>query len=682
MKRGTASRVVIGGNTMLDLPKGLVFGTDVILGGIAGLTSDFNGLVLSNTLMLGKKISHISVITVIVRGQSPLNLPYAIADSLHYVKAFGGTELLPKTYLDTVTLSGGCEQRNLPAEYTQVNYVTNTAQTIINTGVRFDFSKNYEIELKASGVTGPWYILQARESSGSPISGISGSSTGNVIGVNFNGTYVAASQISRVFGHIYYVKGTINNGNMTLYVKDETAGTEETVTGPYTPITGQSVDIGLFGNTGGNYVAINSDVYFARIKENDTVVMDYVPARQSATAGFYDKVSGTFKTASNLVADGNAVPTPDTPMDIVSNNGVLRTYPDIHNTATDTLGAYLNTNNAVIGNNGFGYTDYIAVVPDRAYDFGVRSASEKYILTYDENKNYLGYTNGPGTAFTYTPASGVAYIRCNFERSYQNFAIRQQGIYADSASKNLLNKNGTFIEFNSAADYIAIPVKNGTYTCSTNIPLSGPTDANAWFDNQNTTFSSGTNPVSSSAKRTVTTSNGYVYFAIRKSYKSGLLDGTYWVQVEQGSVATPYMPYWNTTETINVHGKNLFDKDNALLNTTVNENGLFETSNSSNCSNYIPVQYGKTYTRSNNGTPFGVRYHLYDSNKNWLGYVDATTTGLIVVNNSSAKYVAFAISKTVNLANVQLELGSTATPYEPYYDGGSLECPMLLSVGG
>ncbi len=190
----------------------------------------------------------------------------------------------------------------LPSGYTQVDYVTNTAQTMINTGVRFDFSKNYEIELKASGVTGSWYILQAREFSGAPISGVSGSMTGNKIGLNFNGTYIQASETSRVIGHIYYIKGTINNGNLTLYVKDETAGTEETATGTYTVTTGQSVDTGLFGNTGGNYVAIDSNVYFARIKEDGNYIMDYVPCKQGTTAGFYDKVSNTFKTATGLSA--------------------------------------------------------------------------------------------------------------------------------------------------------------------------------------------------------------------------------------------------------------------------------------------------------------------------------------------------------------------------------------------
>lgn len=355
---------------------------------------------------------------IIVKGVSPISLPDAIANSLEYLKAFGGTE-----------------QRNIPQPYTQVNYVTNTAQTAVDTGIMIDFAKNYEFEVECRAVSGSWYILQSRASSSGNITGIHGATSGSTITLVVGNVTICTSAITRTVGNKLYVKATLNAGTATLYVKDETANTEDTQTGSYgTSQPNPTASVYLLGNAGGQYADVNSDIYMARIKENDTVVMDYVPARQVATAGFYDTVSGTFKTAitaSSLVADGDVVPTPDTPMDIVSNNGVLRTYPDIHNTATDTLGAYLNINNAVVGNNGFGYTDYIAVVPGKAYDFGARSGSEKYILTYDENKNYLDYTNDPGTAFTYTPASGVAYIRCNFERSYQNFAIRQQGIYTD-----------------------------------------------------------------------------------------------------------------------------------------------------------------------------------------------------------------------------------------------------------
>lgn len=92
MKRGTAAKVILGKDALMDVPAGIVHGTDVILGGKAGLLNDFGGLVLSNNLMIGKKVSRGTITTITVRGQSPLVLPDAISGSLQAVKAFGGTE--------------------------------------------------------------------------------------------------------------------------------------------------------------------------------------------------------------------------------------------------------------------------------------------------------------------------------------------------------------------------------------------------------------------------------------------------------------------------------------------------------------------------------------------------------------------------------------------------------------
>ena len=106
MKRGTAAKVILGKDTIMDVPAGIVHGTDVILGGKAGLLNDFGGLVLSNNLMIGKKVSRGTITTVTVRGVAPIILPDAIAGSLQAVKAFGGTE-----------------QRNLPDGYIERQYI-------------------------------------------------------------------------------------------------------------------------------------------------------------------------------------------------------------------------------------------------------------------------------------------------------------------------------------------------------------------------------------------------------------------------------------------------------------------------------------------------------------------------------------------------------------------------------
>ena len=342
-------------------------------------------------------------------GTDSVQLTDAITNSLSYVKVFGGTE-----------------QRNLPSGYTQVNYVTNVVQTQVNTGIMLDFTKNYEFEIQCSAVTGSWYMMQSRVASTSNITGISGSQSGDTILLVIGGVSVCTSSITRTTGNKLYVKATLNNGVATLYVKDETDGIEDTQTGSYdTTQESPTVPIYLLGNAASQYVNVNTDVYIARIKENGVTVMDYVPARQSTTAGFYDKASGTFKTAltpGNLVADGDTVPTPDTPMDIVCNNGVLKLSPNLMKVDSNTvkLGYYISASTGAETANdaNFLIDTYIPIKPDTSYvAYGRRKTDNilsawNRIAWYDSNKTYID--TSPYTQNTIglgTSPSNAAYAR-------------------------------------------------------------------------------------------------------------------------------------------------------------------------------------------------------------------------------------------------------------------------------
>lgn len=142
MKRGTAAKVILGKDTIMDVPAGIVHGTDVILGGKAGLLNDFGGLVLSNNLMIGKKVSRGTITTITVRGQSPLVLPDAIAGSLQAVKAFGGIEQngtpTPDAPVDIVSNNGALKARRqsgLPLGYTLLEHIKSTGTQYIDTGI-------------------------------------------------------------------------------------------------------------------------------------------------------------------------------------------------------------------------------------------------------------------------------------------------------------------------------------------------------------------------------------------------------------------------------------------------------------------------------------------------------------------------------------------------------------------
>ena len=272
---------------------------------------------------------------VILSGVSPLALVNAKADGLNYLKLFGDTEQLPETYIDSVTADGKCIQRNLPEGYTQVNGVTNVSVSsvrgYIDTGIVADVDDmEYDIVAKVNNNdSASWYLLQSRGSSNAPIYGISGSQTGNTIICGFCGGSVQAPTIIRQADHTYHVNFKCKNGNATLFVEDLTAGMSETTTGTYT-FTAATTNTGLFSNINGGGQTLfseNTSVLSAYIKKSGVKVMDYVSCKDSnSTAGFYDKATSTFigATVGDMSAGSDTVPTPDTPMDIVCNNGTIK----------------------------------------------------------------------------------------------------------------------------------------------------------------------------------------------------------------------------------------------------------------------------------------------------------------------------------------------------------------------
>lgn len=123
-------------------------------------------------------------------------------------------------------------------------------------------------------------------------------------------------------------------------------------------------------------------------------------------------------------------------------------------------------------------------------------------------------------------------------------------------------------------------------------------------------------------------------------------------------------------------GKNLFDISTKEFG-YINQNGVITAdANISSHSTYIPVENGKTYTFSgiNENSQYiaNKRVHGYDENKQWvrqlaMEHFEANTPSNYAVTftvTEDIKYVC--LSYLTNDTNVMLELGSTATAYEPY----------------
>lgn len=372
---------------------------------------------------------------------APLSLPGAAADDILSLIAFGGTE-----------------QGGVPTGYKALNGIANGSGTYVDTGI-IPAVDDVEIEIRVKPTTGSWYILQNRASGGT-IWGISGSSTGSTILLGWGGLgTLCQSSITRDPTHTYYIKATMNNGNATLYVKDETANTEDTKTNTYTSAV-PTLPFWLYGNQNNDRVAAGNTVYMARVKVGGVTVMDYVPAlNPSMVVGFYDKATGNFKVsdAGTLTADQTIVPTPDAPMDIVCNNGVLKArhesglptgyalldYATFDGTQVVDTGLQISTNDEIRSKlrataTGFAYgadtsnpriTLYMSPGGNQRWGTGLSSTSGvpplNTELTVIQNKTSIGY-NGTDYSMSatddFTTTNTLTIGNCNGNTTTPKFS--------------------------------------------------------------------------------------------------------------------------------------------------------------------------------------------------------------------------------------------------------------------
>lgn len=143
-------------------------------------------------------------------------------------------------------------------------------------------------------------------------------------------------------------------------------------------------------------------------------------------------------------------------------------------------------------------------------------------------------------------------------------------------------------------------------------------------------------------------------------------------QIEKGS-ATTYEPYIGNSYEVNL-GKNLFDVNNTLKNKWINGQGDIINYTGSEIEK-ISCKGGETYTLSakwatddsiNNG---GIIV-FYDSNNNMLSRNPTAVANNMVLTktapaNSSYMYVGRYIATPTT---IQLEVGSTASSYSPYFE--------------
>lgn len=346
-------------------------------------------------------------VQAIVLGPSPLLLPDAVAHSLLYVKAFGGTE-----------------QGGVPQEYTRLEYIESSGTQYIDLGYKGNGNTKVEVKFKyhtVTSATGSGRVFGSRNTSQIDAFAI-GSASG-----------VVSATTNKVFwcydGQPYFIDDT--EFGLDVWKTVVFSATEHTIDGVSvgddyavtTFETPNNLKLFAFDNNGTNGVGY-VDIAYCKLWDNGVLVRDLVPVKNSSNViGMYDRVSGQFLTnagTGNFVAGPTTVPTPDAPMDIVSNNGVLKYSANMANVNAQTalIGYYISNSGVVTAdNNNWIYQDYIPVSPNTTYTLTM--SSPVYYVTISEysTADDSGFvrrnagTSGDNTTLTITTDATTNFIR-------------------------------------------------------------------------------------------------------------------------------------------------------------------------------------------------------------------------------------------------------------------------------
>ena len=404
----------------------------------------------SGSLIAGTDISvEDSIGARTVSGSDVIELKNVSKDEgLNYVKLFGkceyvpdtyidsiilegGTEQLHETYLDTVTLSGGCEQRNLPAEYTQVEYLESDGTQYIDTGIVLKSEATITTvgqNIQSSVTSGP-YSFWGFMGGNNNIPRWGWSIYQNRWLPDLNATSQAPvtvdTQKHTFINTCYY------NNNVLEYdsLLDGNSISNKTVENP-TTYTNNTLSAYLFARnnngTAGNFSS--SRIFSYEIVQDGIKVLSLIPCKRNSDSvlGMYDTVTGNFLTnqgTGTFTAGADVVPTPETPIDIVCNNGILKVSPNLFNkNLVPNVNEYINRSNGNLGtpsSGEFRHSDYITIKENTQYYVGVITsvASSAGLAFYDDTKTYISGISltelGNNNNIITSPAD-TKYIRFSF----------------------------------------------------------------------------------------------------------------------------------------------------------------------------------------------------------------------------------------------------------------------------
>lgn len=580
--------------------------------------------------------------------------------------------------LQKVLLSGGCEQRNLPSEYEELEYISteNGSGPFINTGIKAG---------SKTRVVAKYKLFTVSFTSPVSVRDVAQAGAGYGFGVNdsqqfisdYNGSRKTFANITPNTTDVITVDKNRNVCTITI------SGQSETVTNTASTFETNGTLVFFGQRSDGNVSVARYSFYSFKLWTEDVLVLDLVPARRLSDneLGFYNKVNGGFLTnagTGTFAAGADVVPTPDTPVDIVCNNGVLKVR---HQSGLP-----------------FGYTllDYIGSSGTQYIKTGIKPASG-----YKVRCKYIrkGTSSSPSAPFGCTSEANASNA---LKGIYRVHGATNRVAYGNG-SGTTLNVTG-YNDFGQVYDIICnagVWTINGT-EIGTIIPATWSADYDIWLFARNTGGTVGLAGSWQIMLCQIWDKNGNLIFDCLPCKNSsnvlGMFDlvsqtfltnqgtGTFTAgaDVDDMEIYTD-----GTTETVEITGKNLYNPAENTYGYYIDANGVIQVSSAHDAcyTGYIRVKPSTQYTLSLVSSRINtIRIHNYNANKEWIsqaGYKATTTVGetftLTITTARTVKYARLSLVATHD--DLQFELGSTATPYEPYFNGGTATAENLFKVG-
>jgi hypothetical protein len=599
-------------------------------------------------------------VEVIIKGTSPLVLPDAIANSLSYVKAFGGTE-----------------QRNVPSGYTEIEYIeTTTGTEYIDPQVTGN--ARWVVTAQTNAVKGSSQSLIASTDSASGGSWYGEFTTTGHWDIKSDGTNIAPT--TKTTADL-----TFDGNGASGTIGSTSVSREIAVTQGNWRIFGTASGIGPYVGK----------LFSAKVYQNGVLVRDFVPAIAPNTeVGLYDKISGQFFTnqgTGTFVAGPTAVPTPDAPIDIVCNNGVLKATRPSGLPAGYTALEYIESSGTQYIDTGVKVTQNNRVEVRYCYhtesSIGTsgRITGSRYTSGTSRNAFSMGTQNGKADSttqmFTQFGTNGTAYAGPRVViGDWFTAKSSTDGYYVNDTAYQTPISTGDF----------ETPYTVKLFAFEQSAPGGDPTvgcGVGRCAD-----FKIYTNNVLTMNLVPAKNSEGTIgmYDIVNDVFHENAGTGDF---VAGPNAVDPITIVADgTVETINVHGKNLLNQATEEIGYIDSSGNVIDTGAAGLVSRHsalIPVTVSNTYVFSGKtadaiGT-YNKRVHGYDSNGTWVQQISFTQAqqnsdySVIATVPTGVAYIK--LSYNGSDTEVQLELGSTATEYAPYYDGGTATAEMLLKVG-